>query len=45
MFTIIQAMIEDTEVVQSKMNGEEYTASKFAHSLRCELFREHFGLE
>ncbi|KAG0349343.1 hypothetical protein BG004_007527 [Podila humilis] len=40
----IAIIIEDSEKVQSKMNGEPYEAGKMAHSLRASLFKEHLGL-
>ncbi|KAF9899008.1 hypothetical protein BX616_003365 [Lobosporangium transversale] len=40
----IAIIIEDTEMVKSRMNGEPYQAGKMAHTLRCDLFKEHLGL-
>jgi phospholipase D1/2 len=40
----IAVVIEDPTPVRSKMNGEDFTASKFAASLRRYLFRKHLGL-
>lgn len=40
----IAVVIEDPEPIESTMNGEPYTASKFATSLRRQLFRKHLGL-
>ncbi|KAG0296090.1 hypothetical protein BGZ98_001121, partial [Dissophora globulifera] len=40
----IAIVIEDSEMVPSKMNGEEYQAGKLAHALRTDLFKEHLGL-
>ncbi|KAI7827642.1 hypothetical protein BC939DRAFT_85921 [Gamsiella multidivaricata] len=40
----IAIVIEDTDMVPSKMNGEEYQAGKLAHGLRTDLFKEHLGL-
>lgn len=40
----IAVVIEDPTPVRSRMNGEEFTASKFAASLRRQLFRKHLGL-
>jgi hypothetical protein len=37
-------LIEDTDMLPSFMNGKEYKAAKFAHSLRMQLFKEHLGL-
>ncbi|KAG0234011.1 hypothetical protein BGW42_006992 [Actinomortierella wolfii] len=39
----IAMIIEDTEFVPSKMNGEPYQAGKLAHTLRTDLFKEHLG--
>ncbi|KAI9244178.1 hypothetical protein BDA99DRAFT_529337 [Phascolomyces articulosus] len=36
--------IEDTEMIPSYMDGKEYKAAKFAHSLRMQLWKEHLGL-
>lgn len=38
-------IVEDNRFVESRMNGEFYLASKFAHSLRKNLFLEHLGLD
>ncbi|KAJ5811553.1 Phospholipase D/Transphosphatidylase [Penicillium riverlandense] len=40
----IAVVIEDYTPVQSRMNGKPWTASRFASSLRRELFRKHLGL-
>lgn len=40
----IAVVIEDPTPVESMMNGEPYTASKFAASLRRHIFRKHLGL-
>ncbi|KAI1315945.1 hypothetical protein EDD11_000195 [Mortierella claussenii] len=40
----IAIVIEDTEMVTSKMNGVEWQAGKTAHALRTDLFKEHLGL-
>ncbi|KAF9438762.1 hypothetical protein BGZ76_005068 [Entomortierella beljakovae] len=40
----IAILIEDSEMVPSKMNGVEYQAGKLAHALRTDLFKEHLGL-
>ncbi|KAL2864512.1 putative phospholipase D (PLD) [Aspergillus lucknowensis] len=40
----IAVLIEDTTPVQSVMNGRQWTASRFAASLRRHLFRKHLGL-
>ncbi|KAI9280408.1 hypothetical protein BY458DRAFT_500604 [Sporodiniella umbellata] len=40
----VAMLIEDTELVPSYMDGKEYKAAKFAHSIRMQLFKEHLGL-
>ncbi|KAF8603406.1 phospholipase D/nuclease [Ceratobasidium sp. AG-I] len=40
----IALVVEDMDEIQSTMNGEPYTASRFAATLRRKLFREHLGL-
>ncbi|KAI1335858.1 phospholipase D/nuclease [Xylariaceae sp. FL0016] len=40
----IAVVIEDPEPVESTMNGRQFTASKFATSLRRQLYRKHLGL-
>ncbi|KAI0900153.1 phospholipase D/nuclease [Annulohypoxylon nitens] len=40
----IAVVIEDPEPVDSMMNGRPYTASRFATSLRRQLWRKHLGL-
>ncbi|KAK3820690.1 MAG: hypothetical protein JOS17DRAFT_688354, partial [Linnemannia elongata] len=40
----IAIIIEDTDMVDSRMNGEPYQAGKLAHALRTDLFKEHLGL-
>ncbi|KAF9408197.1 hypothetical protein BGZ94_002394 [Podila epigama] len=40
----IAVIIEDTETVESKMNGVPFQAGKIAHALRTDLFKEHLGL-
>ncbi|KAH3488238.1 hypothetical protein KXW24_005768 [Aspergillus fumigatus] len=40
----IAVIIEDYTPVQSTMNGKPWTASRFAASLRRQLFRKHLGL-
>ena len=34
----VAVLIEDTELVVNKMNGEFIEVGKFSHSLRCHLF-------
>ncbi|KAK6360629.1 hypothetical protein TWF730_006765 [Orbilia blumenaviensis] len=40
----IAIIIEDQTPLQSLMNGQQYTASHFAGSLRRYIFRKHLGL-
>ncbi|KAL5119618.1 hypothetical protein ACEQ8H_002464 [Pleosporales sp. CAS-2024a] len=40
----IAVIIEDPEPVESLMDGRRWQASKFAASLRREIFRKHLGL-
>ncbi|KAE8150678.1 hypothetical protein BDV25DRAFT_153966 [Aspergillus avenaceus] len=40
----IAIIVEDYNPVQSTMNGKPWTASRFAASLRRQLFRKHLGL-
>ncbi|XP_013413874.1 phospholipase D2-like [Lingula anatina] len=39
----VSMIFEDTETVESRMDGEVFQAGKFAQSLRINLFREHLG--
>jgi phospholipase D1/2 len=40
----IAVVIEDSTMVLSQMNGQPYQISRFAASLRRQLFRKHLGL-
>lgn len=40
----IAVVIEGGETVESAMNGQSYQASKFATTLRRQLWRKHLGL-
>jgi phospholipase D1/2 len=40
----IAVIIEDRTPLQSTMNGQQWLASKFAATLRRQLFRRHLGL-
>ncbi|KAF5866487.1 hypothetical protein ETB97_012042 [Aspergillus alliaceus] len=40
----IAIIVEDYTPLQSTMNGKPWTASRFASSLRRQLFRKHLGL-
>ena len=39
----VAVMIEDLNFLDGKMNDVEYKMGKFAHSLRCDLLKEHLG--
>ena len=38
-------VVRDKKKVLSKMNGKEYNASAFAHSLRVKLYQEHLNMD
>jgi phospholipase D1/2 len=40
----IAVMIEDLDFIDGNMNGIGYKMGTFAHSLRCDLLKEHLGL-
>lgn len=40
----IASVIEDLDMIDSKMNGEPYKAARFAATLRREIYRQHLGL-
>ncbi|KAG8689912.1 hypothetical protein FRC11_014925 [Ceratobasidium sp. 423] len=40
----IALVVEDQEEIETTMNGEPYMATRFAATLRRQLFREHLGL-
>ncbi|CAG8466471.1 3479_t:CDS:10 [Scutellospora calospora] len=40
----IAIVVEDKQTIKSRMNGHEYEASKFAYTLRSNLFKEFLGL-
>jgi phospholipase D1/2 len=39
------AMVRDTDMIWSKMNGKPYMVGRFPHTLRVRLMREHLGLD
>ncbi len=39
------AVVRDTDMIYSTMNGEPYLVGRFAHTLRMRLMREHLGLD
>lgn len=40
----IALVVEDTEMIESTMNGEYFPVGRFAATLRRKLYREHIGL-
>ncbi|KAG8866190.1 hypothetical protein FRC20_008972, partial [Serendipita sp. 405] len=40
----IVVVVEDTDMIPSKMNGQSYQAARFAATFRRALFKEHLGL-
>lgn len=40
----IAIVIEDTELIESSMNGQKYMAARFAATFRRQLFKQHLGL-
>lgn len=39
------AVVRDTDMISSFMDGEPYLVGRFAHTLRMRLMREHLGLD
>lgn len=39
------AVVRDTDMLSSTMNGKPYLVGKFPHTLRMRLMREHLGLD
>ncbi len=39
------AVVRDTDMLWSTMNGEPYLVGRFAHTLRMRLMREHLGID
>ena len=39
------AVVRDTDILWSTMNGEPYLVGRFAHTLRMRLMREHLGID
>ncbi|EXJ95576.1 phospholipase D [Capronia coronata CBS 617.96] len=39
------AVVRDTDMVWSRMNGKPYQVGRFPHTLRMRLMREHLGLD
>ncbi|GAA6010322.1 hypothetical protein JCM10207_005173 [Rhodosporidiobolus poonsookiae] len=40
----IAIVIEDNDMIESRMNGKRFLASRFASSLRRQLYKNHLGL-
>lgn len=40
----VAVIVEDQDTMATRMNGEEYSAARFATTLRRTLWREHLGL-
>lgn len=40
----VAVMIEDVNLIDGTMNNQPYQVGKFAHSLRCQLLKEHLGV-
>lgn len=40
----VAAVVRDSDMVKSTMDGKPYLAGKFAHTLRMRLMREHLGV-
>ena len=41
----VAAVIRDTDMIWSTMNGDPYLVGRFPHTLRMRLMREHLGLD
>jgi len=41
----ICCLIEDEEIIETKMNNKFYKSASFAYKLRSKIYREHFDLE
>ena len=39
------AVVRDTDMIDSRMNGAPYKVGRFPHTLRMRLMREHLGLD
>lgn len=40
----VAAIVRDSEIIHSTMNGEPYDVGRFPHTLRLRLMREHLGV-
>jgi phospholipase D1/2 len=41
----VAAVVRDTDMIQSTMNGNPYLVGRFPHTLRMRLMREHLGID
>ncbi|KAL9610873.1 MAG: hypothetical protein Q9167_004447 [Letrouitia subvulpina] len=41
----VAAVVRDTDMLRSTMNGEPYLVGRFSHTLRMRLMREHLGID
>ncbi|KAJ5119591.1 hypothetical protein N7448_010260 [Penicillium atrosanguineum] len=41
----VAAVVRDTDMIQSTMNGKPYLVGRFPHTLRMRLMREHLGID
>ncbi|KAJ5198383.1 uncharacterized protein N7498_007500 [Penicillium cinerascens] len=41
----VAAVVRDTDMIQSIMNGKPYLVGRFPHTLRMRLMREHLGID
>lgn len=41
----VAAVVRDTDMIKSTMNGEPYMVGRFPHTLRMRLMREHLGID
>lgn len=41
----VAAVVRDTDMLWSRMNGQPYRVGRFAYTLRMRLMREHLGLD
>ena len=40
----IAVVIQDQQTLDSKLGGKDAKVAQFSHSLRKQIFREHFGI-
>ncbi|KAE8348698.1 hypothetical protein BDV28DRAFT_80258 [Aspergillus coremiiformis] len=41
----VAAVVRDTDMIRSSMNGRPYLVGRFPHTLRMRLMREHLGID